>query len=344
MTQLMTHLMYLTQFRSIKQDRTGIPKYSTLVLLNLSFMKLFRKEDDETPEDKLITTIKRAILSIQKEELEKAEKMLHLALRMAQDLKSKDGITYVYDAMANLAMERGQFEKAEKLFVDVMKRLFGDGAQEDDMRLLHISAKIAHMAQQSGQLEKAKQGFEWVINKLEGRMKAAGDDVQLKELWAMTKNWYAQTLMQLNATEEAKKAMEVAHSTYLEIHGKLSEEGLLLLNNLGVVCTQVRGVVRLTGNELISENFPFQLGELDAAEKYLNEAIELAKEFPDFVESAVFRANLGLVYLKKGLVEKAHEICTFTWRMGHQKNHAEVIEQSGYCLDQIKAYQDRNKM
>lgn len=243
MTQLMTHLMYLTQFRSIKQDRTGIPKYSTLVLLNLSFMKLFRKEDDETPEDKLITTIKRAILSIQKEELEKAEKMLHLALRMAQDLKSKDGITYVYDAMANLAMERGQFEKAEKLFVDVMKRLFGDGAQEDDMRLLHISAKIAHMAQQSGQLEKAKQGFEWVINKLEGRMKAAGDDVQLKELWAMTKNWYAQALMQLNATEEAKKAMEVAHSTYLEIHGKLSEEGLLLLNNLGVVCTQVRGLL-----------------------------------------------------------------------------------------------------
>lgn len=208
------------------------------VLLNFSLMSLFKKDDD-TPEDKLVMTIKRAILSIQKEEHEKAERILHMALRMAQDLKSKDGITYVFDAMANLAMERGEFEKAEKLFVDVMKRLFGDGAEENDMRLLHISAKLAHMAEQSGQLEKAKQGFEWVITKLEERMKAAQDDENVKELWGMTKNWYAQALMQMNSMKDAKKAFEEAHKAYLEIHGKLSEEGLLLLNNLGVVCTNV---------------------------------------------------------------------------------------------------------
>lgn len=210
-----------------------------VALLNFSLLRLFSKDDGETPEDQLITTIKRAILSIQREEHEKAERILHLALRMAQDLQSKDGITYVYDAMANLAMERGDFEKAEKLFVDVMKRLFGDGAQEDDMRLLHISAKIAHMAEQAGQLEKAKQGFEWVIKKLEERMKVTQDDPQLKELWGLTKNWYAQALMQLNSMADAKVAFEEAHKTFLEIHDKLSEEGLLLLNNLGVVCTQV---------------------------------------------------------------------------------------------------------
>lgn len=208
------------------------------VLLNFSLMSLFKKDDD-TPEDKLVMTIKRAILSIQKEEHEKAERILHMALRMAQDMNSKDGITYVFDAMANLAMERGEFEKAEKLFVDVMKRLFGDGAEENDMRLLHISAKLAHMAEQSGQLEKAKQGFEWVIIKLEERMKAAQDDENVKELWGMTKNWYAQALMQMNSMKDAKKAFEEAHKAYLEIHGKLSEEGLLLLNNLGVVCTNV---------------------------------------------------------------------------------------------------------
>lgn len=202
-------------------------------------MSFFKRDDGETPEDKLVMTIKRAILSIQRDEHEKAERILHMALRMAQDLQSKDGITYVYDAMANLAMERGDFEKAEKLFVDVMKRLFGDGAEENDMRLLHISAKIAHMAEQSGQLEKARQGFEWVLAKLEDRMKAAQDDEQIKELWGMTKNWYAQALMRLNSMGDAKKAFEDAHKTYLEIHGKLTEEGLMLLNNLGVVCTHV---------------------------------------------------------------------------------------------------------
>lgn len=96
----------------------------------------FRKDDEEeTPEQKLIMTIKRSILCIQREQYDKAEQMLHLALRMAQDLQHKDGITYVYDVMANLAMEREQFEKAEKLFVDVMKRLFADGHTEDSSKV-----------------------------------------------------------------------------------------------------------------------------------------------------------------------------------------------------------------
>lgn len=91
-------------------------------------------------------------------------------------------------------------------------------------------------------------------------------------------------------------------------------------------------------------NFPpFQLGEYDAAENYLKEAIELAKEFPEFVESAVFQANLGLVYLKKGLVKRASEICQFTWRIGQKNKHTEVIDQSNYCLEQVKAFQERNK-
>lgn len=214
--------------------------YAAPLVLNFSLLSFFKKNDDESPEDKLITTIKRAILSIQRDEYEKAERILHLALRMAQDMKSKDGVTYVYDAMANLAMDRGDFEKAEKLFVEVMKRIFDSGGAEDDTRLLHISAKIAHMAEQAGQLDKAKQGFEWVINKLEERMKTAKDDPNLKELWGLTKNWYAQALMQLNSMSDAKKAFEDAHKTYLEIHDKLEEELLLLLNNLGVVCTHVR--------------------------------------------------------------------------------------------------------
>lgn len=94
------------------------------VTYSISFFGFFN--NDETPEDKLITTIKRSILCINRQQYDKAEQMLHLALRMAQDMQSKDGITYVYDVMANLAMEREQFQKAEKLFADVMRRLLAD--------------------------------------------------------------------------------------------------------------------------------------------------------------------------------------------------------------------------
>lgn len=66
-----------------------------------------------------------------------------MALKVAQDLQNEDGITYVYDRLANVAFESGQNEKARKLFVDVMQRLLDKGMSEDDVVLIHISFKLA---------------------------------------------------------------------------------------------------------------------------------------------------------------------------------------------------------
>lgn len=93
------------------------------------------EEKEETPEQKLIMTIKRSILAIQRSQYDKAEQMIHLALRMAQDMRDSEGVTYCYDIMANLAMETEQYEKAEKLFVTVMQRLLRDGYKEDDIKV-----------------------------------------------------------------------------------------------------------------------------------------------------------------------------------------------------------------
>lgn len=101
----------------------------------LSFLAPKDPEGEDTPEGKLVMTIKRSILCIQREQYAKAEQMLHLALRMAQDLQNKDGVTFIYDVMANLAMETEQYKKAEKLFVNVMQRLLQDGCKEDDIKV-----------------------------------------------------------------------------------------------------------------------------------------------------------------------------------------------------------------
>jgi hypothetical protein len=39
-------------------------------------------------------------------EYDEAENVLHVALRMAQDIDSYDGVTYVYNQLANIAFER----------------------------------------------------------------------------------------------------------------------------------------------------------------------------------------------------------------------------------------------
>lgn len=91
----------------------------------------------------------------------------------------------------------------------------------------------------------------------------------------------------------------------------------MMLNNLAVLC--------------------MQLNEDQTAEEYLKKAIELSAEIPEMVELGVFYANLGLIYLKKGLIVQAKNFCNTAWRIGTKSKNNESLQQANYCLDQIKS-------
>lgn len=69
--------------------------------------------------------------------------MLHLCLRLAQQTMNESAITYIYDVMANLAMERDQLDKAQRLFVSIMQRLLSKGIPENDMSVLISSFTLS---------------------------------------------------------------------------------------------------------------------------------------------------------------------------------------------------------
>lgn len=107
------------------------------VLWTLSILKWMGFDDgDEKKESELIMTLKRAVLSTQRGEFDKAEQLLHIALRLAQQQQNSQGVLYCYDLMANLAMERLELDKAERLFVSVMQMLLSDGAEQDDLKVI----------------------------------------------------------------------------------------------------------------------------------------------------------------------------------------------------------------
>lgn len=62
---------------------------------------------------------------------------------MAYDLQHFEGLTYVYDVLANGAFMKKDYVNAEKLFVTVMQRLMSKGSHENDLNILHISLKLA---------------------------------------------------------------------------------------------------------------------------------------------------------------------------------------------------------
>lgn len=199
-------------------------------------------------EGRLIMCLKRSVLCVQRQQYDKAEQMLHLALRMAQDLQHRDGITYCYDVMANLALERDQLRKAHSLFVVVMQRLLQAGYATDDMKMLHISTKLAQVAAREGDAAKAELGFKWVLEQVDGRLKKLqaadgdGDGATLRELRGMTQDYYAQLLMRVGRYAEARRLFAAALEAYKTVHGEEDVDVVMLLNNLAVVCTNVSGI------------------------------------------------------------------------------------------------------
>lgn len=79
--------------------------------------------------------------------------MLHLALRQAQTLQNVDGITYIYDVMANLAFDNGDYKKAEKLFVTVMQRELARGTKQEDIKMIHMSLKLAKIMEENKEIQ-----------------------------------------------------------------------------------------------------------------------------------------------------------------------------------------------
>lgn len=79
-------------------------------------------DDDaaDEAEAEIIQLLKRAKLSIMKDEPEEAELILHDALRLAFQNNNKKAITYTYDLMANLAFIRGQLDNVSKTLCNIL--------------------------------------------------------------------------------------------------------------------------------------------------------------------------------------------------------------------------------
>ncbi|KAJ8680903.1 hypothetical protein QAD02_016690 [Eretmocerus hayati] len=283
------------------------------VAASLAFLGFFEKEEEKEPE--LITTIKRSILLIQKGEFKKAEQMLHIALRLAQTLQDEQGVTYVYDVMANLAFEVGDYVKAQKLFQSVMQRILAAGTPQDDPKIVHMSLKMAKILESKGDYLNAESGYKYCLDILQKHIDAATEDLDIIALWGMNLDWYSHMLLAINRYSEAMKLLEKAYDVCVQLNGELHEQSIILLNDLGSVS--------------------FLKGNLDDAEVYLRKATEIGDKLSDMEDLASIHINLGNVLMKKGLLDEAKRSCSRGWIMAKSKKDPESQSEAKNCLDEV---------
>ncbi|KAF4525251.1 hypothetical protein B566_EDAN019073 [Ephemera danica] len=234
--------------------------------------------------------------STQQGELKQAEKMLHLALRIAQQTQNADGITYVYDLLANVALENGELEKSEKLFVTVMQRLLSTGAPQDDNRVLHMSLKLAEI---------------YTAQKLDGGDK--DEDTLL--LMSLAAEGHSKLVANQGKHQEARILMQKALDCSQESGGDSEERLAALMSDLGALCTMC--------------------GDDEAALKHLHQAVLIGRK-TDTDNLPAFLVNLGLLSLSKGLKSDAQSACKEAWDLSRARKNQQYESEAMFCLNEIK--------
>lgn len=308
-------------FKRFFNARNAIPGNFILCGI-LSSLGIIQEEEEK--EDPLINTIKLGILNMQKKEYDKAEQLLHLALKIAQERSDPQAVAYVHDVMANVAFQKGDFEKAQKLFVDVMQRLISFGTPNDDNAIVEMSLKMAAMYGQSGEADKAETGFKFCTDtqrhKMDKMKYQDGSELSDSEkdtvlLWAMSTDWYARFLMTRGKLVEAQARFEEALKVSKSINGPDHPQTLVLMNDIGSVAA-------------LREDYA-------SAIALFSSAIEKGRRTGTSDLSA-FYCNLGTAYFGAGERGKASVYCTEALKIAKKDRQKEAELDAQNCLDELK--------
>ncbi|XP_054022229.1 tetratricopeptide repeat protein 19, mitochondrial isoform X2 [Dryobates pubescens] len=299
-----------------RSGRTGFERrrWARPALGFLGAFSLFPRDDEESDEDAIILLLKKAKLSVMKGELEKADHLLHQALRLSHESENTKAIIYTYSMMANVAFMQGQLENAEKLYKATMSYLLAGDTKEDDNAILEMSLKLASIYAAQKQDKLALAGYQFCILTLEekvAKQKDLPEDVlpaeekaNTKLLLGMSLDSYARYLQNINRLPVAQKMYEKALQISNDVQGETHPQTVVLMNDLATVLDAQ--------------------GHYDEAYSYVKRAAELAKETEHPEEHMVLN-NLAAILMHKDFLQ-AKQVYKEALKQAQQKGDAASVQ------------------
>lgn len=286
-------------------------------------------EREQTATDELTMIIKRSILAKMKGEFDEAEQLCHEALARLVPLQREKIFSaekllqvtvYIYDVMANLALIRGQMDKAETMFKETLKGLLQQGMLKDANAVVDISLKLAMIYATQGNDERALQGYKFCIDTQKKKLSSDAlddpTDEDTKALLGLSMDCYSRFLVVRERYAEAEKflmdALDIARSVFDENDTQMAA----LYSDLA--------------------NVKSLLGKNEAAMSNIKTALDIAKK-SDSPMQAMFQCNLGNICLNRGEAKDAEKHCTVALRLARKLKDKEVVRQANECLKGAKA-------
>ncbi|RWS25905.1 Tetratricopeptide repeat protein 19-like protein [Leptotrombidium deliense] len=269
-------------------------------------------------EDPFILTIKRGVLCMQREEYDKAELILHTALKQAQNLMHEKAETYILAVLANVAFEKKDYKKCETLYKTVLSRVLSKGIKEDDESVIAMSLKLAKIYSEKHEFENAEHGFSFCLRHQSNRLqsidvnaKLTDEEINSVALWGQILDWYSKHLLLRGDKQSALKYANDAFHIAVTVKGMNDSHTITLLNDLGSIYNDAN--------------------QFEKAIECYNKAVKLG-EINDSEHLATYYHNLGVCYLHAMNKELARTACQSSLRIAKQDKNVNMQTMAKECL------------
>lgn len=297
---------YFSSFRYSRHVTLGFSLTSLLTSLGLL------KEEEKS---ELMTTMKRGEYLYRQMRYDDAERMFHVALMLAQQFQHTPSVIFIYDRLANIALDSGYYEKCIKLFKVVCHHLISNDTPLNHPSIIEISLKIGQAYEGLKDTKEAGLTYEFCINNLQPLLVNAieENDASLINLWIKTTHTYSNYLRDLGNVPKAIKYLNLACETAFRNNSSdADEENVMLLYDLA--------------------NLYLRVGDFENAKKHADKGVLIAKRFPTLPYIANFYLTFAAIALQKNLLTEALNDCRNALKRAHFHEYEDGIAASNHCI------------
>lgn len=239
-----------------------------------------------------------AQIALQKGDLDRAEAILQIGLKLCEDHKIMLAVPYMYDILITIAFVQNDVEKAETLLVNILEKLAQSGVSENDHNIVDFKLRLARTYSGASKRDLAEIGFKTCLEAQ--KLKILQGDVSSRTglLYVNVLFWYSIHMVRNEQYKEAKQMLRTAYDYSNQIKGLTPYQEmdiLYTLSDLNVELEDYEMALQnilsaiLLGNGMSTTDLPrcyvklariyVKLGALEQAEKSALEGVKLAKVF-----------------------------------------------------------------
>lgn len=268
-------------------------------------------------EDNLSHIITLAQLALQRGDIDRAEAILQLGLKLCEEHNIIFALPLVYDILITIAFAQGEYDKAEDLLVNAVEKLTQSGMADDDYYIVDFKLRLARNYSTERKDDLAELGYKTCLEIQ--RLKIDNGDVGTRTglLYINILFWYSIHMARNKQFQDAHRLLTTAYDYSSMIKGLTPYQELVILYTLSdlnleigdyeTALQNVKGAI-LLGQGMSTADLPrlyvrlgkiyVKMGAFDQAKDSVEEGVKLAKVFNN-VEVQI-EADLVLNDIKNG--------------------------------------------